>query len=223
MSHNTWIHKGVRAVLVRPLARTRVTPNHLTGLRMATGVAAAACLAVGPDMWRWIGAGIFLVSLVLDRADGELARLTGKTTPWGHTYDLRADAVSNVVIFIGLGVGLRGGDFGPWAILMGTAAGVAVGLSMWLVIRMEQMGKLAVSDMGGANMFDPDDAMFVIPVALWFGWAEPLLVAALIGAPAFVLFVFLWRPRRPSTTLQSQQTAKAPKGIDNRPDSRSDE
>jgi len=223
MSHNTWVHKGVRAVIVQPLARTKVKPDHLTGLRMATGVAAAVCLAMGPEFWRTIGGGIFLVSLLLDRADGDLARLTGKTTPWGHTYDLLADGVSNTMIFIGLGVGLRGGDFGSWSILMGIVAGMAVGLCMWLVMRMEQLGEYTTTDLGGAGGFDPDDAMFFIPVALWLGWAKPLLLAALIGAPTFALFFFLWLLRRQSLMMQSQQTPETPKGIDDGPDPGGDE
>ena len=70
MSHNTWIHRGVRVVLVEPLSRTPVTPNHLTTLRMVTALAASACLAVGPEFWRFVGAGLFLASALLDRADG---------------------------------------------------------------------------------------------------------------------------------------------------------
>ncbi|MCH8834893.1 MAG: CDP-alcohol phosphatidyltransferase family protein, partial [Proteobacteria bacterium] len=66
---------------VRPLVGTAVTPNHLTTLRLATGLAAAGALAVGTSPWQHVGAAIFVVSLVLDRADGELARLAGKTSP----------------------------------------------------------------------------------------------------------------------------------------------
>ena len=40
MSHNTWIHRGVR-ILVRPLAKTPVTPNQITTLRLLTGIGAA--------------------------------------------------------------------------------------------------------------------------------------------------------------------------------------
>ncbi len=223
MSHNTWIHRGVRAVLVKPLSRTPVTPNHLTTLRMVTALAAAACLAVGPEFWRYVGAVLFLLSGILDRADGELARLTGRSSPGGHLFDLVSDGVSNVAIFVGLGVGLRDGSFGTWAVVMGIAAGLAVGLSMWLVLRMEQTSDITTYDLGGFAGFDPDDALFLVPLALWLGWAEPLLVAALIGAPLFDLFFFLWLGRRRSIDLQSQQTPEAPQGVDHRPDGRGDE
>ena len=223
MSHNTWVHRGVRAVLVKPLCRTPVTPNHLTTLRMVTALAAAACLAVGPEFWRFVGAGLFLVSAFLDRAEGELARLTGKSTPGGHAFDLLSDGVSNVAVFVGLGIGLRDGAFGGWAVFMGIAAGVAVGLSMWLVLRMEKTREITSYDLGGFAGFDPDDALFLVPLALWLGWAEPLLVAALIGAPLFDLFFFLWLLRRRSIALQSQETPEAPQRVDHRPDGGGDE
>ena len=40
MSHNTWAHK-VTDPVVRILAKTAVTPNHLTTARLATGLAAS--------------------------------------------------------------------------------------------------------------------------------------------------------------------------------------
>lgn len=79
MSHDTWIHRAVRGA-VRPLARTPVTPNQVTTLRLITGLAAAAAFAQGGEGWRQVGAGLFLVSLFLDRADGELARASGKSS-----------------------------------------------------------------------------------------------------------------------------------------------
>ena len=106
---------------------------------------------------------------------------------------------------------------------MGIAAGVAVGLSMWLVLRMAQTSDITTEDLGGFAGFDPDDALFLVPLALWLGWAEPLLVAALIGAPVFALFFFLWLGRRGSIVLQSQQAPEAPQGVDHRPDGGGDE
>ena len=96
MSHNTWIHRIAR-VGVRPLVGTPVTPNHLTTLRLVTGLAAAGAFATGIPEWRAWGGVIFVVSMFLDRADGELARLGGKTSPWGHKFDLVSDAVCNAL------------------------------------------------------------------------------------------------------------------------------
>ena len=125
MSHNTWIHRAVRSA-VRPLVDTPVTPNHLTTLRLVSGIGAAVCLSSPATAWLWTGCGLFLLSMLLDRADGELARLSGKTSDWGHLYDIATDAVCNSAVLIGVGVGLRTGPLGDYAIAMGIISGAAV-------------------------------------------------------------------------------------------------
>ncbi len=193
MSHDTWIHHVAR-VVVRPLARTAVTPNQLTTVRLATGIAAAGILAVGRDPWPDVGAGVFMLAMVLDRADGELARLTGKTSPFGHTYDLAADALCNALIFVALGVALRDGVYGYWAIPMGAAAGLAVAAILGMVVRIEKSEGARAAELGGIAKFDPDDAMLVVPIAVWLGGASILLAAAAVGAPLFAI-LFAWKFR----------------------------
>ena len=190
MSHNTWIHRIVR-VGVRPLVDTPVSPDHLTTLRLATGLAATAAFAVGDPAWRAWGAAIFVVSVLLDRADGELARLADKQSPWGHKYDLVADSVCNAIVFLGIGVGLRDGSLGWWAPLLGFAAGVAVAAILWLTLRLEARGGARAAELGGAAGFDADDAILAVPLLVWAGWSEALIVAAGMGAPAFALFMFV--------------------------------
>lgn len=194
MSHNTWIHRGVR-VLVRPLARTPVTPNQVTGLRLLTGLAAAVALAVGDEGWRSIGAGLFVVSMVLDRADGELARLTGKMSEWGHRFDLVGDALVNSLVFVGIGIGLRDSGLGIGAVPLGIVAGIAVAVVLWLMVRVERWQGLRAAELPPAGGFDADDALLAVPLALWLGFAEPLLIAAAVGASLFAV-AFYWHHRR---------------------------
>jgi phosphatidylglycerophosphate synthase len=52
--------------------------------------------------WHVIAGFVFLVSLFLNRADGELARQSGKSTPWGAKLDLYSDSASNALTFLGL-------------------------------------------------------------------------------------------------------------------------
>ena len=190
MSHDTWIHRVVRPA-VRPLVGTPITPNHITTLRLVTGLAAAAAFAEGGESWRAWGGGIFLLSMLLDRADGELARLGGMASRRGHTYDLSADAACNTLVFVGLGIGLRSGTFGDWAVPMGILAAVAVAVIFWLVAMLEKRRGIPAGGLSAFAGFDPDDALLVVPLALWSGFAEALLVAAGIGAPAFAIFVYV--------------------------------
>ena len=195
MSHNTWIHSLARTV-VKPLVVSPVSPNHLTTVRLATGLGAAGALGLGHFPWPDVGAALFLFCMLMDRADGELARLSGKTSPNGHKYDLIADSVCNALIFVGLGMSLRDSPFGYWAIPMGIAAGLAVAAVFLMVIRLEGNQGPGAGELRSYARFDPDDAMLVIPIAIWCGWSTPLLVSAVIGAPIFaIIFYGIYRRR----------------------------
>jgi len=200
MSHHTWIHSLAR-VCVKPLVDTPVTPNHITAVRLVTGLAAAGTLAVGGSPWINLGAGLFVLSFLLDRADGELARLSGKTSLEGHQYDVIADSVCNALIFVGLGLSLRDSAFGLWAILLGLVAGAAVIAVLVMVMKLESTQGQRAAELHGYNRFDPDDAMLVIPFAIWLGWSTPLLFTAAIGTPVFAVIFFLIFRHRFSLTF----------------------
>jgi archaetidylinositol phosphate synthase len=200
ISHNTWIHKVARLTVTKPLMATgsRITPSQVTVVRLATGIAAAAAFALGPSPWLdlpwWqIGSALFILSMVLDRGDGDYARQSGQTSAAGHKFDLIADAVCNAVIFVGLGIGLRAGEWGMLAIPMGVLAGASVTFILWLVMRMESLAGARSAELGSFMGFDPDDAILAVPILVLFGHQEPLLVAAAIGAPGFaLLFAMQW-------------------------------
>lgn len=164
-------------------------------MRLLTGVGAAAAFASGDVSWQYIGAFVFVVSLALDRADGELARLGGTSSPWGHKFDLVADAASNALVFIGLGIGAREGGLGSEGVLLGALAAAALVAVLVMVLRIEARQGPHQAELPSFAGFDADDALLIIPVAVWLGGVEPLLVAAAIGTPAFALF-FLWQFRR---------------------------
>ena len=195
MSHDSWLHHIVRAAIVRPLMPTPVTPNQLTTARLATGIAAAVAVGSGVDLWRDVGGAVFVLSVLLDRADGDLARLTGQTSPGGHKYDLIADAASNALILFGLGVGLRDVGFGLWAVPMGALAGASVAAILWMVMRMEELKGHRAGELPSFWGFDVDDAVLLIPVLIWLDQAEALLSAAAVIAP-LVAALFLGMFRR---------------------------
>lgn len=162
-----------------------------------TGFAAAAAFASGDPAWHWTGIGLMVVSLFLDRADGELARQTGQMSRFGHLYDLVADGSANAAIFVGIGLGLPAAALNGWGLELGIIAGIAVVAAELLVMRLDATGQQKTSDMGGFWGFDADDAMFLVPVALAFGWNAPLILAAAIGASLAALVMLILLVRRP--------------------------
>jgi CDP-diacylglycerol--glycerol-3-phosphate 3-phosphatidyltransferase len=89
--------RGIASRSMTGLARTRVTPNMLTG----AGVALCALGAVlvyfeyrDEVLFFWLGAAVFVVGSVLDILDGALARAGGKQTPFGAFIDSTTDRAS---------------------------------------------------------------------------------------------------------------------------------
>lgn len=194
MSHNTWIHRLVKP-LVRPLVNTPVQPNHITTLRLATGLGAAAAYADGRPLWLTIGGFLFILSMLLDRADGMLARLSGKMSKIGHYYDLISDSVCNAVIFIGLGIGLRFTALGGWTVALGFLAGFAVMFILGVVMWAEGQKGLRAAELPSMAGFDAEDSTILIPIVVWLGWGLPLLYVSATVTPLFAVY-FAWLHRR---------------------------
>src|SRR5580658_3292644 len=92
--------------LVAPLRDGPLRPNHLTTVRLAFGIAAAGAFTRGGYGWMNLGALLIVVSNFLDHADGELARLSGKSSRLGHAYDLASDAAVTILLFASIGAGV---------------------------------------------------------------------------------------------------------------------
>lgn len=182
MIGDSWTHLLARR-LVRPLVGTGVTPNHLTTLRLASGLAACACFALGTNAGMGWGGAIWLVSAVLDRADGELARIGNMMSESGHRYDYYTDILVNSAFFVAIGVGLRLGWLGDWSILLGLLAGGALLMCMWWSELLERRSPPNTRAYEGRWGFDPDDALYLMAPFAWLGWLEPVLVGAAAVAP----------------------------------------
>jgi hypothetical protein len=193
MSANTVIHRIVRPA-VRAIAPSGITPNQITTLRFATGIAAAVTFALDAGPWQATGAAIFLLSMLLDRADGELARQTGQSSPAGHRYDLLSDCFSNIIAFLGIGIGqmVHLGLLGP---ILGAVAGGAVGILFWQ-LHILQIGNLRGYEMARGILIDPDDLLVFVPLLIWVGAAVPMLWAAAVITPLAALWLALSGTRR---------------------------
>lgn len=195
MVGDSWTHKIARLCIL-PLVHTPVTPNHLTTLRLVSGVTACAAFAVGDRDWDIWGGWLWLLSAFLDRADGELARVGGKTSPWGHRYDMVCDVTVTSLFFLGAGIGLRDSWLGGWAILLGAlgAAGVLAAELFAEAIdrRKADTGEKAYPGRWG---FDFDDVLYLFAPVVWLGWQMPFVIGAAAGAPAFALLTW-WKLRR---------------------------
>ncbi len=191
MAQRPWDARLARR-LVTPLKDSRATPNHLTTVRLAVGLAAAAAFLPGTYGWVNIGALLLILSNFLDHTDGELARISGKSSRIGHIYDLTSDTVVTILLFlaIGIGVGTRVGSLLqlPPAVL-GLAAGSAVALIFYLRMRIEELAGKGASKQGSLAGFETEDVLYLLPLVTLFNGLTNFLVAAAIGAPLFAIWV----------------------------------
>jgi archaetidylinositol phosphate synthase len=187
-------------VLVRPLIGTGVTPNHITTLRVATGIASCAAVALGTPSGALWGGVLWLISAFLDRADGELARIGDMKSRAGHLYDYYSDALINSLVFAAAGIGARHGWMGVWAEPIGVIAAVSM-LICWVVgERYQQLEGSGQKAYEGRWGFDMDDGLYLIAPLIWLGLMSFVVVGAAVST-SFMAVLIIVRYRR----LRSQR------------------
>jgi archaetidylinositol phosphate synthase len=196
--HRPWDARLARR-LVTPLRDSWVTPNTLTTVRLAVGLAAAAAFLPGTYGWSNVAALLLILSNFLDHTDGELARISGKSSRLGHLYDLASDAAVTILLFVGMGAGLaarRGLLLGLPPIVLGAGVGVAIALIFWLRMQIEELGGKSASRQASMGGFETEDVLYLLPLVTLCNGVVPFLAAASIGAPLFALWVIFDYRRR---------------------------
>jgi phosphatidylglycerophosphate synthase len=94
------IFRPLSNLLVPVLARTGVAPTAVVLANAITGLVAALALARGELL---VAALVLQLKTLLDNADGQLARVTGRVTLTGRYLDTEADLVVNALVFAALG------------------------------------------------------------------------------------------------------------------------
>ncbi len=101
----------------RALSATPVTPNMVSVL--GAGFVVAAAFAYTQMAWpvsAVLGMALHMTWHVVDGADGDLARMTGRSSPIGEMVDGLCDYLSHAVLYIALAILLAGygGVFSGW-------------------------------------------------------------------------------------------------------------
>ena len=183
-----WDQRIARA-LVKPLARTPVTPNQITGLTLAIALAGAGLLATGDPIQANWGAGFFVLARFLDHFDGELARLTKQTSRFGYYFDYVSGAGAYGALFLGIGIGLRNGALGNWSLALGIAGAISAIAAMPLNLEIDATtdGDEAVGYPGFAG-FELEDGIYFIAPITWAGFLTEFFVLCGIGAVVYLVW-----------------------------------
>lgn len=210
---DTYFNRKISAVLTRLFLSLKLSPNAVTWLSIAIGLAAALLFGMGSYAAGLIGALLFQLSAIVDCCDGEMARLTFSESKSGEQLDLIGDNVVHMAIFAGIAWGAFSLSAGPegtpswFPLALGGAAIGANMVALWLVARAK-----AIRDRGGwrspaqaarvefilKNMASRDFSVALLAFAVigflpWFLWLSA------IGANLFwVMLAWVSRTSAPS-------------------------
>jgi phosphatidylglycerophosphate synthase len=122
---NYRIYHPLAGRLAAALSHTPVTPNMISVVS-GLSVVAAGALYLGLDWPLSAGLGLLVHCAwhVLDGADGDLARMTGKVSPFGEMIDGISDYLSHFLLYTAFGLTMAG-EYGLWGWLVPLLAGLS--------------------------------------------------------------------------------------------------
>ncbi len=93
--------RPLASLIVRAVFRTSITPNQLTVLSCFLGIVGGVAFLGGSHLYFIMGAALFLLSSIVDCADGMLARTKDMCTKYGALLDLFCDRIADFFVFTG--------------------------------------------------------------------------------------------------------------------------
>ncbi len=192
---SSWSHLLVRP-LVRPLLRLRVRPNHVTAVHLVFGLLVLGAIAFGDEGARFAAGFGWLLACLLDRLDGELARIGNMKSEWGHRFDYLTDMWLSALFFLALGLSVRGPAF-PLAAGMGAVATLCQLANCVVAERHDRLAGGETKVLASKWGFDADDALYILGPLAWLPAGGRLIVVLLAGVgTATFLAIFVHRFRR---------------------------
>jgi len=91
---DVWLHRPLAFVIAKLARPTPLSPNQLTALSIALGVAGGLCLFSSSPGVVLSGAALLFASQVVDCADGMLARMRKSSSELGRMLDGTADSIA---------------------------------------------------------------------------------------------------------------------------------
>ena len=158
----------------RGFASTRLSPNFWTAVSLAFALVAATIYALGGavEFGLILGGILLLISGFFDMVDGQVARVTGKTSPKGSYLDSMFDKIAEVAIFLGI---LAGGYAEPYLVLL------AITLSL-LVSYARAKSELIHIKLQGIGIGERAERLLVIAIVGIAGFMDYAVIIVVIIA-----------------------------------------
>jgi phosphatidylglycerophosphate synthase len=114
--YSTFVLRRASKPVTALALRLGLSPNQVSLLSLAVGLAAAAAFAVGTWPALLVGALLLQASLVIDCVDGEVARFTRSFSELGAWLDASTDRVKEYAAYAGLALGSARSGRDIWAL-----------------------------------------------------------------------------------------------------------
>jgi len=149
-----------------------VSPNFWTVVGLVIALSSAVVYGMGIEFGLIIGGILLLVSGFFDMVDGQVARVTGKTSKKGEYLDSMFDKISEVAIFLGI---LIGGYAEPYIVLL------AITLSL-LVSYARSKSDLINIKLQGIGIGERAERLLVIAIIGIIGFMDYAVIIVIIIA-----------------------------------------
>jgi phosphatidylglycerophosphate synthase len=195
---DTAVHRRLSRVLTRGLVALGVTPNTISLLSVAIGLVAAWCWARATVGGALLGLALYLLSVVLDHSDGEVARLTFAESRLGAWLDTLGDTVVHASGALALGLAAQ--RLEGSGLLYGGLAAIGFTVSA-LVSKTSPRPKAAhgiartVSALGTRDGFYVLLLLYLLTIGLLPVALPHLVLFAALGSHLYWLSVLATRPR----------------------------
>lgn len=196
---DTAFHRRFSRLVSRVAVGRGLTPNTVTLTSLAVGILAAWCFWDATPASAVTGLALYAAAVILDHADGEIARLTLTESAIGEWLDITADTVTHVAVVVALGATSealtgRGGGLGVLA-AVGFVASAAVAKA-WPGVAMPDRVGAAISGLGNRDGFYAMLLAFIAARAVWPQALPWLMIVVAAGSHAFWVGRLLYRLTR---------------------------
>jgi phosphatidylglycerophosphate synthase len=196
---DTVFHRRLSKLVSRFAVAHGITPNAITVASLVVGLVAAWCFARGTVTGAVAGLLVYAAAVILDHADGEVARLTLTESAIGEWLDIAADTVTHVSVVLAMGattgaVSGRGLGLGVLA-AVGFVVSAAVAKA-WPGVAMPDRVGSALANLGSRDGFYAMLLGFIVALAAAPPLLPWLMIVVAAGAHAYWLSRVLYRITR---------------------------
>jgi archaetidylinositol phosphate synthase len=156
----------------KAFASTGLSPNFWTFIGLVFAIASALVYGLGIEFGLIIGGILLLVSGFFDMVDGQVARVTSKTSRKGSYLDSMFDKIAEVAIFLGL---LIGGYAEPYLVML------AITLSLLVSYARAKSDALNIN-LQGIGIGERAERLLIIAIIGIIGYMEPAVMIVVVIA-----------------------------------------